>query len=134
MGKGRDLGAFTDDVVDQIFRRDKNRCARCRREHDRRHGRGLLWSIHHRAPRGAGGSRKVAWIGDVSNGVILCGHGTIGCHKDVEKFRLDSRVLGFIVSRIGIRKSHEIPIRHAVHGWCRLTQEGGHEPCDPPDA
>lgn len=120
----RDLSVFTPAVVDAVFDRDDSRCAFCGMQWDRLYGRGELWSVHHRAPRQSGGAKKNPDIGDVSNAVILCGHGTIGCHRNVETFRNDSFKLGFLVSAIGIRKPWEVPIRHAVHGWCLLTRDG----------
>lgn len=129
---GKDLSVFTPAVVDLIFARDNGRCAKCGRKWDRDYGRAALggWDMQHRMARGQGGSRKNPAAGDVSAGIILCRT----CHHDVEvKHRVDGFAQGFAISRIGIRMPWEVPIRHAVHGWCRLTQEGGHEPCVPPD-
>lgn len=132
MGRAADAGKFTAEVVDQVFARDGGRCASCGRGHDRKNGRGLVWSIHHREPRGSGGARHAPHIGAVENAIILCGHGTAGCHSVVERFRADGIKYGYLISRNGILRAAEVPIRHKVHGWCLLTAEGGAEPCDPP--
>ena len=129
----KDLSVFADEVVDQVFVRDHGCCAKCGHQWDRYSGRGLLWSVHHRAARSMGGAKKSSTVGDVSNALIVCGHGTIGCHRDIETFKTDSFVNGFIVSVIGIRKPWEVPIKHAVHGWCKLTRDGGVEKCAPPE-
>lgn len=131
MGKGRDLSIFTDEVVDQIFARDKGKCAKCGRKWDRDYGRGELggWDMQHRMARGMGGGRRNPVLGSVTNGIVLCR----GCHNDVErKFRVDGFSLGFVISRNGIRTPDEVPIRHAAHGWVLLTQEGGVVRCQDP--
>ena len=127
----KDLSVFTDEAVDAIFERDDDRCAKCGMQWDRDYGRSVLWSIHHRKARGSGGSKKNPTIGDVSNGIIACGHGTIGCHRAIETFRADSMRDGFLVSRNGVRHAWEVPIKHAVHGWCLLTRDGKWEPYAP---
>lgn len=122
---------FTDAVIDLVFKRDHGKCAKCGRQWDRDYGRNELggWDMQHRMARGKGGSKNNPAVGDVSNAVILCKT----CHHEVEvKFRNDGFEQGFCVSRIGIRQPWEVAIRHAVHGWCLLTQAGGVEKVDPP--
>lgn len=129
---GKDLSVFTAEVVDQVFARDHGCCAKCGRQWDRDYGRGQLggWDMQHRMARGKGGSKKNAAVGDVSAAIILCRT----CHHDIEvKHRVDAFAQGFAVSRIGIRQPWEVPIKHAVHGWCLLTRSGGVEKCDPPE-
>ena len=130
MSKGPDLSVFTPAVVDAIFKRDHGRCAKCRRQWDRDYKRGELggWDMQHRMARGSGGSRKNPAVGDVSNGIILCR----SCHREVENRTVDSWAEGFAMSRLGITQPWEKPIKHAVHGWVRLTQEGDVERCSPP--
>ena len=131
-GKGPDLSVFTETVVAKVFRRDRGRCANCSRQWERHQDRGEPWGwdMQHRMARGQGGARRNPAIGDVANAVILCR----SCHDRFEKReRALGFDLGFVISRNGIRQPWEVPIRHAVHGWCRLTQKGGHEACEPPD-
>lgn len=128
----KDLSVFADEVVDQVFVRDHGCCAKCGRQWDRDYGRGKLggWDMQHRYARGSGGSKKNSDVGNVSAAVILCRP----CHHDVEvKNRVDAFVKGFAISRIGIRKPWEVEILHAVHGWCKLTRDGGVEKCAPPE-
>ncbi|MGW9020687.1 HNH endonuclease [Leucobacter chromiiresistens] len=116
-------------MVDTIWRRDRGRCGWCGAPIPQHAERGTLWHVHHREPRGSGGAHYLEHVGSASNGVLLHAY----CHlRQVERFRVDALITGFLVRRNGVSRPHEVPIRHAVHGWCRLTQEGGHEPCDPP--
>lgn len=54
--------------------------------------------MHHRLPRGMGGSR---WAGIHSPAllVLLCGDGTTGCHGWVEANRAEARRLGWLLLR-----------------------------------
>lgn len=124
----RDLSVFTPEVVDRVFERDFSSCAKCARVWDRDYHRGTPWGwdMQHRMARGSGGARNDPTVGDVSNAIIMCR----GCHHDVEvKFRDEGFTLGFVISRLGIWQPWDVPIRHAAHGWCRLTKEGGIEEC-----
>lgn len=125
MKKKKNDGKFTAKTVKQIHKRDKGRCARCTKWHDLSSGRGDTWSMHHRKPRGSGGhDPKGLWAPDVSNGIILCGHGTDGCHAAVEGTLDESRENGLSVSLNGKMMPWEQPIKHAVHGWVLLNQDG----------
>lgn len=64
-------------------------------------------SVHHRTPRGMGGTRDQN-INAPSNLVLLCGSGTTGCHGWIESHREAARELGWLVPR-GFN-STEIPI------------------------
>lgn len=55
-------------------------------------------SIHHRKPRGAGGT-SLADINDLCNLLLICGTGTTGCHGFIERERVWARLRGFIVPR-----------------------------------
>lgn len=86
-------------------------------------------SVHHRRPRGMGGSRDPA-TNAASNLIVLCGSGTTGCHGDIERNRVRSRRNGLIVgSRM---KPIEIPV--LLRGeWWLLTDDGCKVPSDPPE-
>lgn len=69
--------------------RDRDRCRRC----------GVAtWQIHHRRPRGMGGTRDPLTNGP-ANLVLLCGSGTTGCHGWVESHRAEARAAGWLVSK-----------------------------------
>lgn len=108
-------------TVEVVWTRDQGSCARCGRGLHR-DDRGWSWSVHHRAPRGAGGSKAV-WINLPSNLILLCGSGTTGCHGRVEKDRAQAENLGFIVRR-GVHIPTEIPVAHALYGVVFLTDRG----------
>jgi hypothetical protein len=55
-----------------------------------------LRSLHHRRPRGMGGSRRVD-THTAAALVLTCGHGTLGCHHYVEQHREWGRARGLIV-------------------------------------
>lgn len=129
----RDQAVFTPATVGLIFERAQSRCERCGKPLDRDNGRGLLWSIHHREPRGMGGAKNAWWLALPSNGALLCGHGTRGCHGNVERFRGDSLDAGWLVSKHGIDRAADVPLKHFLYGWCLLTEEGGVAPCETPE-
>lgn len=58
--------------------------------------RGVDYSLHHRRPRGMGGSH---WSGInlPSNIMLLCGSGTTGCHSIVETRRAAAVAAGWLV-------------------------------------
>lgn len=105
-------GAFPPAVVKAVFHdRDQGRCFRCGRG---LHwgDRGLGWSAHHRAPRGAGGSR-VAWVSSAANCLIVCGTGTTGCHGWIEAHRAEALEHGWLILRNSIQRADEVPaLRH----------------------
>lgn len=118
MSKGR----FTPTVAALIWERDEGSCVVC--------GvglhwpdRGRSWSIHHRCPRGMGGS-KIAWIGQAANGIVLCGTGTTGCHGDVEAHRIAAVDDGLLVSRLGYLTAEDVPVRMRDGLWL-LDNDGG---------
>lgn len=114
------MTGFPKAVVAEIVDRDGCACARCGRGVDLP-ARGVAWSIHHRRPRGMGGSKNPA-VNAATNGVVLCGSGTTGCHGWVEANRDEARVSGWLVPQW--RDPAEVPIRSARHGWAWLTDSG----------
>jgi 5-methylcytosine-specific restriction protein A len=71
--------------------RDKHACARCGTACPPGTG-----SLHHRRPRGAGGSRSPL-TNDPANLVLLCGTGTTGCHGLLESHRTTAYAAGWLL-------------------------------------
>lgn len=110
-------------VVDVVWGRDEGSCARCRT------GlsftlRGSQWSLHHRAPRGMGGT-KALWVNLPANLVLLCGTGVTGCHSWVESHRQDARDLGWLVPRNAVFKAEDVPVTYWDGLTYRLDDMGG---------
>lgn len=132
-------GEFSDATVEVIWERDKGCCVDCGQP-QRRERRGEAfggWSVQHRAARGKGGtsrgSRLRPWLTRAANGVIMCGTGTTGCHGRAEtRDRARAFDLGFAV-RTGVTLPASAPLRHAVHGWVLLDEEGGWTPVEAPE-
>lgn len=108
-------------TVELVCQRDANRCAWCR-------GvvtgvRGEDWSIHHRRNGGAGGDRKYD-SNLPSNLVLVHGHGTAGCHGQLESRRAEARDRGFLVSKLSTGPASFYAIEHAFHGFCYLLEDG----------
>lgn len=98
--------------------REMQACARCGVE---------IWnngSRHHRKLRSRGGGDEV------SNGVLLCGSGTTGCHGWAHSRVAEATRLGFIVP--GYAYPAAWPILHALYGWVLLNDEGTAAPTAPP--
>lgn len=112
---------FSDETVAAIWKRDFGLCAWCGLQITGT--RGIDWSAHHRCPRSSGGTSRL-WVNEAANGVLLHGHGTTGCHGDVEKNRQRALSLGFLVSANGRGTAVDIPLDHKVHGPCHLTNDG----------
>ncbi len=55
------------------------------------------YSLHHRRARGMGGTRRPE-TNLPANLVFLCGSATSGCHGQVERFRMQARRDGWLVS------------------------------------
>lgn len=110
-------------VEQLVVDRDQGRCAKCGRQISG--PRGFAWSIHHRRPRGMGGTR-VAWVNAPANLVLLCGSGVTGCHGWVELNRAVADRQGFLISRIGRVTASMVPIRHALLGAVLLDNEGSY--------
>lgn len=53
-------------------------------------------SLHHRRPRGMGGSKDPA-TNQASNLILLCGSGVTGCHGRIESNRAESIDAGLLV-------------------------------------
>jgi len=84
--------------------------------------------VHHRQPRGMGGSRLTS-ANSISNLMLLCGSGTTGCHGEVESRRKNAVAEGFIVPRPASPES--TPVLYQGHTWVLLTVDGELEPWNP---
>lgn len=100
-----------------IDAREQQRCARCGV---------IIWSggsRHHRKFRSRRGGDEV------SNGLLMCGSGTTGCHGWAHANPIAARQTGFAVG------AHEdprlIPVKHALHGRVWLDDQGGVSPTPP---
>ena len=107
-----------------IHERDEGRCQRC----GRFIGSGPR-SVHHRRPRGMGGSK---YANTAANLLLLCGTGTSagGCHAWVEGSRTRAEKYGFLV-----RQGHDPaakPVFRYLRSW-EIPTACGWVPADPPD-
>ena len=99
-----------------VLDRDEYRCQRCG-EYVGPFGE---YSIHHRRPRGMGGTKRPET--DLpGNLVVLCGSGTTGCHGQVEADRLRATAAGFLVSQHA--DPELIPV-HTFRGKVLLSNDG----------
>lgn len=85
-------------TVDLVRARDGDQCRRCHREYQQ---------IHHRKPRGMGGTRDPL-INSPSNLVCVCQT----CHQWIETHRVDALRDGWLVSQWGDPASTPIVINH----------------------
>ncbi len=115
------MTGFPSAVATMVLVRDQGCCAYCGRHVSGLRGR--EWSIHHRKPRGMGGSGSPV-VSSAANGVVLCGNGTMSCHGAVEKKREAAKLLGFLIPTNSIIDPVDVPIRHAIHGWVLLRNDG----------
>ena len=117
----RDTGPGAETVA-VVVERDRGLCAVC--GHEVSGTRGLDWSVQHRLARKGGGTQR-RWVNFPSNLVLLCGHGTTGCHFRVESQGAWARDQGYKI-REGRWRPPEVGIEHAAHGRrVYLTDDGG---------
>lgn len=81
----------TNETRHAIYQRAFFECEFCGQEN---FAHGI--SIHHRKPRGMGGTKKKE-INDPSNLLLLCGSGTTGCHGWIESNREQAYEMGLLV-------------------------------------
>lgn len=89
------------------------------------------YSIHHRKPRGMGGTKDTA-INSAANLLLLCGSATTagGCHTAVEKFRQSAMTTGLIVARTA--DPAKVPVKRH-NGWAYLGHDGTLTPTTRPE-
>ena len=83
-------------VVDAVLERAQYSCEACGAMVGDR--RGFDYSVHHRRPRGMGGTRRFG-TNLPSNLMILCGSANTGCHGLVESNRFAALARGFLVQQ-----------------------------------
>ena len=122
---------LTREKVRALIERADGRCERClisvlEVEAYDLSGRGTMWSVQHRKPAGAGGTNDPAF-NSPANLLLLCGHGTVGCHGQVEHYRTQAREDGFLVwqsqdpesiaVRIGVASGRPWRAAYLGPGW-----------------
>lgn len=81
----------------------------------------LTWSIHHRQPRGMGGSRAESNTPDRL--LLCCGSGNSGCHGRIESNRAEAYANGWLVRR----PFDPVDVPVVLHsGIAYLTRDGGY--------
>lgn len=108
------------EVVDLVLDRDHHSCVVCANS---LHGvRGRDWSVHHRDPRGMGGTSR-SEVNLPSNLLVVCGSGTTGCHGWIEARRSEAEEMGLLLR--GNEKPTEVPVA-TWYGVVLLNDEGGY--------
>lgn len=114
-----------DDVVlpqgtaAAVYARSNHSCERCGTREAQ------FWSMHHRRPRGMGGSKNKA-LNEPSNILLLCGSGTTGCHGWVESHREEAYEAGLLVRMWQVPRDTPVTL---WHGTYVLDDEGGVQAC-----
>lgn len=101
---------FTESVRELIKLRAAGRCEICG-------SRVLGGHIHHRQPRGMGGSRKDESKGSAANGLYI----HPGCHVTVEMSRSRALDQGWLMKQG--QEPTEVPVR-LWDGWWLLADDG----------
>lgn len=111
------MSGFPTTIRTLVYARAGSRCERC----------GVYaygGSLHHRRPRGMGGTKDPA-ARSAANALLLCGTGTTGCHGWVESHRADALELGLLV-RQG-HDPHDVPATIRI-GRVLLGEHGEYLP------
>ncbi len=101
-------------TVAAVMERDGGRCVGCG---DPVCGqRGFHYSVHHRKLRSQGGDNRL------SNLILLCGHGTSGCHGLAHSEVAAARLSGFLM--LSTENPAEVRLDHSQHGPVHLLDDG----------
>jgi 5-methylcytosine-specific restriction protein A len=111
----------TDKVRQAVYARANQSCERCGTSAG-------PFNVHHRKPRGMGGTRDVS-INFATNLVLVCGNGSSGgdstCHGWIETNRRKALADGWLVPRTAVPA--DTPVKVYGHGWVKLTTGGLYE-------
>lgn len=107
--------SLTSNTRSIIKHRSGGLCELCQRE--------PMTNIHHRKPRGMGGTRR-PWVDEPSNLIALCGSGTTGCHGWIESHRADSYDRGLLL-KTGMMPFHT-PFQDDRNEWWLLVGDDKH--------
>lgn len=80
-------------------------------------------SVHHRRPRGMGGTKR-ADTNYPSNLMAICGTGTSGCHGYVESHREEAYEKGWLVSQN--EEPSSVALKSYLYGTVYFDDEGGY--------
>lgn len=108
---------MTSEFRSTILARAGFRCEKCG-------GPLNIHSLHHRRPRGMGGSRNPA-ISGAANFLALCGTGTTGCHGWVESNRTTAYLRGLLL-RTGSDPTATPYVDDRGHWWLLLDDATRH--------
>jgi hypothetical protein len=89
---------------------------------DRRDGRVVRHSRHHRQPRGMGGTSE-AGVHALDRLLLVCGDGVSGCHGHIERHRESARARGLLVPQGG--DCAAVPVQLASGRLVFLDATGG---------
>lgn len=107
----------TPQVRELVRARAGSSCERC--------GMALrTGNIHHRKPRGMGGTTDPA-ANSPANLMLVCGSGTTGCHGWIESHRQEALTEGWLVPRTADPEGS--PVRVWGAGWAQLRADGHYE-------
>ncbi len=109
---------FTNEVQNLIKNRSKEKCEICG-------SIALYYQIHHRRPRGMGGSKDKV-VGTAANGIWVHPH----CHVQIESQRDDAREKGWLVPQS--LNPAEVPFKK-YNGWVMLHEDGTYTMIPSPD-
>lgn len=117
----------TQDVRMIIINRADTCCERCGIRLASAMQRALGYSIHHRRPRGMGGTSRTD-ANSPANLLLLCGSGTTGCHGWVEANREAALEQGFLVRQGDDPAAVPVAVwATAPHSRALLTCDGDYQ-------
>lgn len=110
------MSGVSPRVRQTVLERDGHTCTRC----GTYVGPFGVFSVHHRRPRGMGGSKRLD-TNQPANLLTLCGTGTTGCHGEVEQHRDQALSEGFLLFQSMF--PDEQPVKTHL-GWRLYDNEG----------